>query len=282
MIASEMGAQPGGVRLTIGVTDRVWAVFLLQLQAELPRAAFTRGSIVLTALRQTKSEEEAGLLRRSGALADEAFAEVRARPFEGRSELEIAHELQRMLEARGLEVGHPPIVGSGPNGASPHHHSGPRVIKRGDLVVLDFGGTLDGYFSDMTRTVFVGGAPPADSEEVRVYRLVQQGQEAAVQAARPGMTAESLDAVARDVFREAGYGEYFIHRLGHGIGLDGHEPPYIVAGNTTELRPGMSFSVEPGLYLPGRFGVRIEDIVVLHESGAERLNNSTRDIVEVN
>jgi Xaa-Pro aminopeptidase len=147
--------------------------------------------------------------------------------------------------------------------------------------VLDFGGTLNGYFSDITRTVFVGSLPETDSEEERVYNLVAGAQEAGVRAARPGMTCEALDRVARDLLDVAGYGQYFIHRLGHGIGLDGHEPPYLVQGNATLLEPGMTFSVEPGLYLPGKFGVRIEDTVALREGGAQRLNEATREIVVV-
>src|SRR5439155_3230209 len=164
---------------------------------------------------------------------------------------------------------------------SPHHHAGERVIENGDVVVLDFGGTVEGYYSDVTRTVFVGGLPEPGSEQARVYGLVATAQEAAVQAARPGMECEALDAVARDLLTQAGYGEYFTHRLGHGIGLDGHEPPYLVKGNATPLQPGMAFSIEPGLYLPGKFGVRIEDTVALQETGAERLNNAPRGVVVV-
>jgi Xaa-Pro aminopeptidase len=195
--------------------------------------------------------------------------------------MQIAQEIASMLKERGLELEGVPIVGSGPNSASPHHHSGERTIETGDVVVLDFGGTLEGYFSDITRTVFVGGLPGPGSEEAKVYKLVAAAQEAAVRAARPGMVCEQLDTVARDIITQAGYGEYFIHRLGHGIGLDGHEPPYIVQGNRTELRPGMSFSVEPGVYLPGRFGVRVEDTVYLTERGAVRANNASREMLAV-
>jgi Xaa-Pro aminopeptidase len=281
IIGSLNGGHPGGVECTIGVSDRTWAVFLLHVQAELPRAAFTHGSRVLAALRLVKSPEEVSLLRQSGAIADEVFGEIRTRQFTGRSEKSIAQEILALLKARGLEVEGVPIVASGPNSASPHHHSGDRTVESGDLVVLDFGGTLDGYFSDITRTVFAGRGPEPNSEQERVYNLVAQAQEAAVRAARPGLACEALDAVARDQLAAAGYGEYFNHRLGHGIGLDGHEPPYLVKGNATLLQPGMAFSIEPGLYLPGKFGVRIEDTVALQQTGAERLNNAPRDFVVV-
>jgi Xaa-Pro aminopeptidase len=281
LIASGVSSHPGGAQLTIGVSDRIWAVFLLRLQAELPRAAFTTASHVLSALRLLKSEAEIALLKESGRRADEVFTEIIGRPFAGRTELAIAQEIAELLKDRGLALDHPPIVGSGPNSASPHHQPGERVIKPGDAVVLDFGGTLEGYYSDITRTVFVGEAPQAGSEEARVYELVAAAQDAAVRAARPGMPCEALDAVARDIITEARYGDYFNHRLGHGIGLDGHEPPYLVRGNSQVLQPGMAFSIEPGVYLPGKFGVRVEDSVVLRQDGAERFNNVTREMVVV-
>ena len=151
----------------------------------------------------------------------------------------------------------------------------------GDMIVLDFGGTLEGYYSDITRTVFVGGAPAPGSPQAEVYSIVAEAQEQAFRAATPGITCESLDAVARAVIEQAGYGKFFNHRLGHGIGLDGHETPYLVSGNGIQLISGMCFSIEPGIYLPGKFGVRIEDCVALHDSGAERLNNVSREIVVV-
>jgi Xaa-Pro aminopeptidase len=281
LISSATGTHPGGAHVTIGVSDRVWALFLLQVQAELPRAAFTRASGVLSSLRQIKVPEEVDLLRRSGAIADQVFDEIVRGRFTGRSEQDVGQEIAALLKAGGLQVEGSPIVASGPNSASPHHHTGDRVIERGDVVVLDFGGTLQGYYSDITRTVFVGREPDPDPERGVVYNLVAAAQEKAFRAARPGMSCESLDAVARDFLTEAGFGQYFIHRLGHGIGLDGHEPPYLVKGNSAVLQPGMAFSIEPGLYLPGNFGVRVEDCVALHEQGAERLNNASRDITVV-
>jgi D-alanyl-D-alanine dipeptidase len=280
-IATACGSGQSHARCVIGVSDRVWSVFLLRLQAALPWAKFTTAGQVLAEMRQVKSPEEIELLRWSGEAADRVFDEIITRRFSGRSELHVAQELADLLRQAGLRVEGLPIVASGPNSASPHHHAGERIIQHGDAVVLDFGGTYEGYYSDITRTVFVGQAPEWGSNAHRVYEAVAQAQEAAVTAARPGMTCEALDRVARDLLTNAGYGQYFTHRLGHGIGLDGHEPPYLVQGNPTPLRAGMTFSIEPGVYIPGLFGVRIEDIVALHDDGAERLNNATRDIVVV-
>ncbi|MDQ3705789.1 MAG: Xaa-Pro peptidase family protein [Chloroflexota bacterium] len=280
LVAGPTG-HPGGAHYTIGVSDRLWSVFLLRLQVELPRATFTPAGPVLSAVRQIKSPAELALLERAGAVADRVFAKIVTSAFAGRTELEVSEELAGLLKAEGVQGEIFAIVGSGPNSASPHHHAGDRVIQPGDAVVLDFGGLLQGYFCDITRTVFVGSPPDGNSEMERVYNLVYAAQEAAVRAARPGMTCEELDSVARDLFVEAGYGQYFMHRLGHGIGLDGHEPPYLVQGNPTRLEAGMSFSIEPGLYLPGRFGVRIEDIVYLTPQGAVRCNHAPRDLTVV-
>jgi Xaa-Pro aminopeptidase len=170
------------------------------------------------------------------------------------------------------------IVGSGPNGASPHHELSDRVVQAGDLVVVDIGGeTATGYRSDCTRTYAVGTGPGAEVSEW--YGVLQDAQEAAVAAVRPGVTAEQVDAVARDRITAAGWGEHFIHRTGHGIGLDTHEAPYIVAGNDLPLEPGMAFSVEPGIYLAGRAGGRIEDIVVCTDEGVRVLNRGPRGLV---
>jgi Xaa-Pro aminopeptidase len=281
VMSDSMHGHPGGVNITVGVGERLWSVFLLRLQAELPRAAFTPATMVMSQARQIKTSDEIDLLAHSGAMADEVFARIIGWPFSGRREIDMAGEIAALLEAGGLLVEGVPIVASGPNSASPHHHAGERVIRTGDVVVLDFGGTYKGYYSDITRTVFVGGRPADDSEEMRVYQLVAATQSAAVEAALPEMQCQELDSVARNLLTSAGYGEYFNHRLGHGIGLDGHEPPYLVQGNDTRLQPGMAFTIEPGLYLPGRFGVRIEDTVALQAEGAVRLNNADRGITIV-
>ena len=281
LISSSATSETNGHGRTIGVGDLLWSVFLLRLQAELPNATFTFASPVLTALRQIKSPEEIEALRKSGSIADQVFSEIIEQPFAGRSELDLAQDISARLKSYGLKIPGAPIVASGPNSASPHHHTGDRVIEHGDVVVLDFGGTWEGYYSDIRRTVFVGDAPQPDSEEARVYGLVAAAQQAAFEAARPGITCEALDSVARDHLTDAGYGEYFTHRLGHGIGLEGHEPQYIVQGNATPLQPYMSFTIEPGLYLPGKFGVRVEDTVYLTDSAAERLNHADKGLVVV-
>jgi Xaa-Pro aminopeptidase len=279
-LVKRLTGVPGGAdECTVAVGDKLLAGFLLRIQAALPRAAFTNALRVLPPLRLYKDEAEVAGLREAGARADAAFEAFRRLRYTGRTERQLAREISDALRDHDLEVEWGPIVGSGPNGAHPHHGYSDRVIAAGDLIVLDFGGRYRGYQADCTRTVAAGRLP--EDEARRVYELVRQGQEAAFQAARPGLTAAALDAVTRDLFTAAGYGQYFSHRLGHGIGLDNKEQPYIVAGNKQVLEPGMAFTIEPGLYLPGRFGVRIEDVVVLHAEGAERMNNTSRELIVV-
>jgi Xaa-Pro aminopeptidase len=199
-------------------------------------------------------------------------------PLVGHTERQVSEDLGRRLVAEGHARVNFAIVGSGPNSASPHHEPGSRVIGRGEPVVCDFGGTLDGYCSDITRTVCTG-APPA--EFAALYQLLERAQAAAVEAARTGVTCESVDGVARGIISEGGYGEAFVHRTGHGIGREEHEDPYIVAGNQEPLRPGHAFSVEPGIYLTGRFGARIEDIVVATTDGPRPLNLAPHELTVV-
>jgi Xaa-Pro aminopeptidase len=197
----------------------------------------------------------------------------------GRTEAEVAAGIAGAIRDAGHETVDFVIVASGPNGASPHHATSDRVIEPGDPVVVDIGGTMpSGYCSDSTRTYVVGGAPP---EFLAYYEVLHAAQRAAVAAVRPGVAASAVDAAARDLIGAAGYGDAFLHRTGHGIGLDGHEEPYIVAGNALPLEPGMAFSVEPGIYLAGRHGARIEDIVVCAPGGAERLNTLSTALVEL-
>ncbi|MGW3991789.1 aminopeptidase P family protein [Streptomyces sp. NPDC004830] len=261
-----------------GVSDNAWALHLLALQRAVPDSAYVSLTEALPMLRAVKDAAELELMAAAGAAADAAFEEIRTVPFAGRREAEVAADLDRLLRRHGHEQVDFTIVASGPNGANPHHEAGDRVIERGDTVVLDFGGLRHGYGSDTSRTVHVG--EPTD-EERRVHDVVRAAQEAGFRAVRPGAACQDVDRAARAVIADAGYGEYFIHRTGHGIGVTTHEPPYMLEGEEQPLVPGMCFSVEPGIYLPGRFGVRIEDIVTVTEDGGRRLNTTTRELVIV-
>ena len=266
----------GARRVAIG--EQTWATFLLGLQEALPGAEFLSAQEVSQQLRVRKDEQEIAMLRHAGAAADRVAEQLTTLRFSGRTEAELARLIADMLVAEGHQESGFAIVGSGPNGASPHHHAGDRVMEPGDTVVADFGGSWAGYMSDTTRTFHIGRVP---ADVVEVHAVVAAAQEAGLHAARPGIAAQAVDRRAREISASAGYGEFFVHRTGHGIGLDVHEPPYLVEGNDMMLEPGMAFSIEPGVYLPGRFGVRIEDIVVLGAEGPERLNNSNRAIVAV-
>ncbi|MEU6419944.1 aminopeptidase P family protein [Streptomyces spiralis] len=261
-----------------GISDNAWAMHLLGLQRTLPGTSYASLTEALPMLRAVKDPAELRLLAAAGAAADQAFEEIRKVAFAGRRESEVGADLAELLRRFGHSQVDFTIVGSGPNGANPHHEMGDRVIERGDMVVLDFGGLKDGYGSDTTRTVHVG--EPTD-EERRVHDIVREAQEAGFRAVRPGVACQDVDRAARAVIAEAGYGEYFIHRTGHGIGVTTHEPPYMIEGEEQPLVPGMCFSVEPGIYLPGRFGVRIEDIVTVTGDGGRRLNDTTREMVLV-
>jgi Xaa-Pro aminopeptidase len=259
----------------IAVGDRAWASHLLGLQTAVPAARFAPASPVIGRLRATKDPDELVALRRAARAADETFRQICRRPFLGRREEEIAADLGELLVVNGHDRADFTIVASGPNAASPHHEPGGRSILPKDVVVMDFGGELGRYFSDTTRTVVVG-EPPAGFD--RVYDAVRDAQAAGVQAVAPGTSAQDVDRAAREVIERSGFGARFIHRTGHGIGLEVHEPPWIVEGDGTTLAPGMTFSVEPGIYLDGEYGVRIEDIVAVTTDGVERLNRSTREL----
>jgi Xaa-Pro aminopeptidase len=263
---------------TYGLTDTMWAMHVLALRDALPGSTFVLASPVMSKLRIRKDPGEIDLLAKAGHSADESFARIVQERLEGRTEQDVSRALARYLVETGHDVADFGIVGSGPNGASPHHEAGPRVIQPGETVVLDFGGRAAGYFSDLTRTVSVG-EPSGEAKEV--HEIVREAQEAAFRAAGPGVPAQEVDRAARAVITEAGYGDAFIHRTGHGIGLEVHELPYIVEGNAQPLEPGMCFSIEPGIYLGGRFGVRIEDQVAVTVDGAIRLNNAPRDLAVV-
>jgi Xaa-Pro aminopeptidase len=271
---SDGGADDGPRVL---VDDSMWATFTQDLREVLPGASWGLASDAIEGVRVRKDDAELDALRRAGAVADAVSEWVRGRGDDvvGLTEAELATDIERELRERGAsDVAFPVIVGSGPNGAMPHHTYGGREIGRGDPVVLDFGGVVDDYPGDQTRTVVFAGEPPAEFE--RVHSVVREALEAGADAVEPGVDAQAVDAAARAVIEDAGYGDAFVHRTGHGVGLDVHEPPYIVEGNDRELEPGMVFSVEPGVYLEDRFGVRIEDLVVVTDDGCERLNDSSR------
>jgi Xaa-Pro aminopeptidase len=264
-----------GAARRIGVQDQMWARFVLRLRAALDPAELVEAGHTMAALRRVKSAEEIDRLRRSAAAADEAMRAVTSERLSGRTESEVSSHIGDLLRGAGLDEARFAIVAAGPNAASPHHHAGERVIEPGDSVVMDFGGLLDGYSSDTTRTAFVG-EPPA--EFAALYTVLREAQAAACAAVRPGVPCRDIDAVARSMIAEAGYGDAFIHRTGHGIGMETHEEPYIVASNHEQLEAGHAFSVEPGIYIEGRWGARIEDIVICTDAGGERLNTTSTEL----
>lgn len=265
---------PGGLA-RVGVADRMWAVMALRFRAALPDAEQVPAGTVLRGLRMRKSPAEIDALRAAGAAIDRVHEAVPALLRPGRTEREVSRDIAAAIIAEGHGTVDFVIVGSGPNGASPHHEVSDRVIEPGDVVVVDIGGSMpSGYCSDETRTYAIG-RPPADF--LAYYEVLRAAQQAAREAIRPGATPESIDAAAREPIAAAGYGDYFVHRTGHGIGLETHEDPYIVAGNTEPLAAGMAFSVEPGIY-PGPHGARIEDIVVCTDEGYESMNAVERSL----
>jgi len=256
----------------------MWALFVLRFRDTLPGTQLELASGALRPLRMRKTAAEVAALREAGEAIDRVHARVPGWLRAGRTEREVGAQITEAILAEGHSSVDFVIVGSGPNAASPHHEVSDRVLQPGDAVVVDIGGTMPtGYCSDCTRTYAIG-EPPA--EFTAYYKVLQGAQEASCAAVRPGVTAESIDAAAREPIAAAGYGEAFFHRTGHGIGLEGHEDPYIVAGNAEVLAPGMAFSVEPGIY-PGPHGARIEDIVVCTAGGYERLNQAPRDLIVV-
>jgi Xaa-Pro dipeptidase len=265
----------------LSVDDHMPAVHALNAQAIVPGSELTLAGETIAELCMRKSADEVAALAAAGAAIDRVQGRIAEWLRPGRTENEVAADIGAAIVAEGHARPDFVIVGSGPNGASPHHEASDRTIQPGDVVVIDIGGPMpSGYFSDCTRTYLVAG--DAVPDRVReVYEVVRRAQAAGVAAVRPGVTAESIDAASRTVIDEAGFGEYFITRTGHGIGLEVHEHPYMVAGNTISLEEGMAFSVEPGIYLPGEFGVRIEDIVVVGESGAVMMNAAPTELMVV-
>ena len=267
-----------GAARCIAVGDQMWSRFLVELLQHLPDRRYVRSVDVVGPLRITKDDAEIAALAAAGAAADAVAAQLQRGeiPLVGRTEAQVSAD----LSARLLEVGHDvvnfAIVAAGENAASPHHHPGNRVITDGDIVLCDFGGTMNGYCSDITRCIHIG----VPSEEVsRAWGDLQRAQEAGVVAGRVGASCESVDAAARDVLTDAGWGNYFIHRTGHGIGMEAHEEPYMVSGNRLPIAAGHAFSVEPGIYVAGKWGMRLEDIVVATPSGPRRMNSAVRELI---
>jgi Xaa-Pro aminopeptidase len=270
------GLTKGAAAAAIG--DHTWARFLVDLQAKLPSLAFRRSSLVMTPLRIRKDEAEIEALRAAGAAADRVAAQLQGGeiPLIGRTEAEVSQDISRRLLAEGHDKVNFAIVAAGADAASPHHDAAARVIQAGEVVLCDFGGTMDGYCSDITRCVSLG-EPPV--EVVEAYAVLRAAQQAAVRAAVVGTSCEEVDATARRIITEAGWGDNFVHRTGHGIGMEEHEDPYIVEGNHLALAPGHAFSVEPGIYVRGKWGMRLEDIVVASEAGPEPMNHADHALV---
>jgi Xaa-Pro aminopeptidase len=274
-----------GRAATVAVGDHTWARFVLDLQGALPAARFLAASTVLGPLRAVKDKTEVEALRRAAEAVDRVAADLQAGavPLVGCTEADVSADLGRRIVAEGHQHVNFAIVAAGENAASPHHEPADRVIRAGDVVLCDFGGTmLDGdgvgYCSDITRCVHLGDPP---GEVVEAYAVLHEAQRAATAAATVGTPCEAVDAAARRIIAGAGHGDRFIHRTGHGIGVEAHEDPYIVAGNAAPLAPGHAFSIEPGIYVPGRFGLRLEDIVVATEVGPDELNRADHGLAVV-
>jgi Xaa-Pro aminopeptidase len=281
LVAGLVERARGRASATVAVSDRLWSMQLLRLQAAMPGVRWISATGVLRELRMVKDADEIELLRLAGAAADRVVGQIAAGRLVGRTEADVSAEVMSRLRAEGHELPEFAIVASGPNSASPHHEASDRVIQAGEPIVLDIGGALGGYGSDTTRTLWVTGGDEANgpTEEFRhLFGVLLAAQVAATAAVRPGVPAEAIDRTARDIIDAEGYGENFFHRTGHGIGLEAHEEPYLVAGNSEPIGEGMAFSVEPGIYLPGRYGARIEDIVVCGPDGPIVLNHEPREL----
>ena len=260
------------------VGDTMWARFLVELLVHWPTTRFVRSAAVMGTLRMRKDPAEIAALVAAGAAADRVAAQLQAGEIAlaGRTEAAVSADISARLVAEGHQVVNFAIVAAGANAASPHHHPGSRVIERGEIVLCDFGGTMDGYCSDITRCVHLG-EPPAQVADA--YAVLHEAQGAAVAAGVVGAACEDVDRAARRIIDDAGFGELFVHRTGHGIGMEAHEDPYMVEGNSSPVQAGHAFSVEPGIYLPGRWGMRLEDIVVAAAEGPRALNHARHELV---
>ena len=275
-VPADLAAGLIGGAQKVAVGNTLWSAFLLRLQERLRDVTWQEGDPVLRDLRMIKDAEEIAALGEAGRLTDEAWLLFvqQGGPLTGLTELQALKKLITISEEVGLESPNG-IIGTGPHSASPHHSGNDRVIQDGDALVFDWGGQISGYYSDVTRSAHIG----EPSEEYRtVYDIVNSANQAAFEAVKPGTPLQEIDRAARKVITDAGYGEYFFHRVGHGLGLEIHEEPFLVEGNTLPLQAGMVFSDEPGIYIEGKFGVRIEDAVVCEEHGGRRLNTSTHEL----
>jgi len=264
----------------IAVGDQMWARFLVDLMPLLPGTQYRRSVEVIGSLRMRKDSAEIEALRAAGSAVDIIAGELQTGRIAlvGRTEAQVSADLSARIIAQGHDVVNFAIVAAGENAASPHHHPGSRVIQPNEIVLCDFGGTMNGYCSDITRCVYTG---EPSSEVAEAYAVLFEAEAAAVRAATVGTPCEEVDAVARRVITAAGFGEYFIHRTGHGIGLDAHEDPYIVSGNSLALEAGHAFSIEPGIYMPGKWGMRLEDIVVATVDGPDSMNHADHHLWSV-
>ena len=274
---------PASGRVAVG--DTTWARFVIELLGHLPRLTLERATLVTGPLRALKDPHEVDALVRAGSAVDAIARELQDGdiPLIGRTEAEVSAHLGRRMLDKGHRSVNFAIVAAGANAASPHHEPGSRVIEADEVVLCDFGGTMSddhgvGYCSDVTRCVWTGEVP---EEAAEVYEVLLDAQARARRAVEPGLTCEDLDAVARQRIDEAGFGEYFIHRTGHGIGVEAHEDPYIVSGNSEPLEVGHAFSIEPGIYLPSRYGFRLEDCVAVGSDGMVPFTTSPHELASV-
>jgi len=271
--------EKGYMGSIVAIEDTMWFNAFEKIYEKFVQAGFIKASGIIGEMRKHKTADEAEKMRKSSELAEKALENIIPLIKEGMKENEVRELLE--VEMKHLGMAGPSfetIIGSGPNSALPHYTAGDRVLNAGDSIVIDFGGVYKGYCSDMTRTVMLG---KASKEYKEVYETVKEAQIRAVEAVKPGIKASEIDTAARSYITEKGYGSYFIHRTGHGIGMEVHEEPYISDISNTVLEPGMTFSIEPGIYLPGKFGVRIEDLVMVTDNGAEVLNKFTKELIEI-
>jgi len=279
-ITAELVRSAAPTSRVVAVGDQMWARFLVDLMPLLPNTQYRRSVDVIGSLRMRKDSAEIEALRAAGSAVDKIAGDLQAGRIAlvGRTEAQVSADLSARIIEQGHDVVNFAIVAAGENAASPHHHPGSRIIQPNEIVLCDFGGTMNGYCSDITRCVYTG---EPSSEVAEAYAVLFEAEAAAVRAATVGTPCEEVDAVARRVITAAGFGEYFIHRTGHGIGLDAHEDPYIVSGNSLALEAGHAFSIEPGIYMPGKWGMRLEDIVVATVDGPDSMNHADHHLWSV-